>query len=100
MVRPKPVTFDKVKIDRAFVSRITSDRASGHIVRAIIAMCDGLELEVVAEGIELSEQWTSLRDLGCEFGQGFFFARPMDGDAVLEHLASRAGDGAVAGDAP
>jgi EAL domain-containing protein (putative c-di-GMP-specific phosphodiesterase class I) len=56
-------------------------------------------LDVVAEGIEQPEQWTSLRDLGCEFGQGFFFARPMNAEAALEHLAAAIlGEGPVASD--
>jgi diguanylate cyclase (GGDEF)-like protein len=50
--RLRDFTFDKVKIDRSFVCRITSDTASEHIVKAIITMCNGLNLEVVAEGIE------------------------------------------------
>jgi len=45
-----------------------------------------MALEVVAEGIEIREQWTSLRELGCGLGQGFYFARPMDVDAALEYL--------------
>ena len=45
-----------------------------------------LNLQVVAEGIELKEQWHALRDLGCTFGQGFYFARPMDTAATLEYL--------------
>ena len=53
---------------------------------AIIAIGDSLSLEVVAEGIERPEQITSLRDLGCELGQGFLFARPMSHDALFEYL--------------
>ena len=44
--------FDKIKIDRAFVSSITADKPSEHIIRAILAMCEGLGMDVVAEGIE------------------------------------------------
>jgi diguanylate cyclase (GGDEF)-like protein/PAS domain S-box-containing protein len=90
---------DVLKMDRSFLHDGATPETS-ELASAVLALGTTLRLQVVAEGIELSEQWTSLRDLGCEFGQGFFFARPMDGDAVLEHLASRAGDGAVAGDAP
>ena len=50
--RLRDFTFDKVKIDRAFVSEITTDRPSEHIIKAILAMCEGLDLKVVAEGIE------------------------------------------------
>ena len=41
----------------------------------------------MAEGIEFSEQWDTLRELGCGLGQGFYFARPMDIDATMEFLA-------------
>ncbi len=62
----------------------------------MLALGTTLNLSVVAEGIELPEQWTSLRDLGCEFGQGFYFARPMDAEAALEHLtAANLGEGPV-----
>ena len=90
---------DVLKMDRSFLHDGATPETS-ELASAVLALGTTLRLQVVAEGIELSEQWTSLRDLGCEFGQGFFFARPMDADAVLEHLASQAGDGAVAADAP
>ncbi|MEV4608222.1 EAL domain-containing protein [Neorhizobium sp. LMR1-1-1.1] len=84
--RLRDFTFDKVKIDRAFISRITSDRASEHIVRAIIAMCQGLDLAVVAEGIEEQADVDMLRTLGCGMGQGYHYGRPVDGAATLRYL--------------
>src|SRR5690606_34990974 len=63
--RLRDFTFDKVKIDRAFVSRITTDRASEHIIKAIVAMCEGLDLQVVAEGIEEQAEAEKLKALGC-----------------------------------
>ncbi|OJT96338.1 MAG: GGDEF-domain containing protein [Rhizobium sp. 63-7] len=82
--RLRDFTFDKVKIDRAFVSRITTDRASEHIVKAIVAMCDGLDLEVVAEGIESGIEAKKLRAMGCAMGQGYFYGRPADAAATLD----------------
>ncbi|MBW6420904.1 EAL domain-containing protein [Rhizobium sp. XQZ8] len=84
--RLRDFTFDKVKIDRAFVSRITTDRASEHIVKAIIAMCQGLDLEVVAEGIETPEDAEKLNGLGCGMGQGYYYGRPADGNVTLRYL--------------
>ncbi|WP_105374152.1 putative bifunctional diguanylate cyclase/phosphodiesterase [Neorhizobium huautlense] len=84
--RLRDFTFDKVKIDRAFVSRITTDRASEHIVKAIIAMCEGLDLQVVAEGIETNADADKLRELGCGMGQGYYYGRPADGAATLRYL--------------
>ncbi len=84
--RLRDFTFDKVKIDRAFVSRITTDRASEHIVKAIIAMCDGLNLAVVAEGIEEKADADKLSELGCAMGQGYYYGRPADSNATLRYL--------------
>ncbi len=85
--RLRDFTFDKVKIDRAFVSRITTDRTSEHIVKAIIAMCDGLDLQVVAEGIEERADAEKLKALGCAMGQGYYYGRPVDAAATLLYLA-------------
>jgi diguanylate cyclase (GGDEF)-like protein len=84
--RLRDFTFDKVKIDRAFVSRIGSDRVSEHIIKAIVTMCDGLDLEVVAEGIEERVEAEKLRKLGCGMGQGYFFGRPADAAATQRYL--------------
>ncbi|MCX8996314.1 EAL domain-containing protein [Rhizobiaceae bacterium BDR2-2] len=84
--RLRDFTFDKVKIDRAFVSRIATDRASEHIIRAIIAMCDGLDLAVVAEGIETQTEADMLKALGCRYGQGYLFGKPVDAAATLAYL--------------
>jgi diguanylate cyclase (GGDEF)-like protein len=87
--RLRDFAFDKVKVDRAFVSRIVADRASEHIVKAIIAMCDGLELEVVAEGIENSSEASKLQGLGCGMGQGYFYGKPADAVTTLRYLAEK-----------
>ncbi|WP_371074323.1 MULTISPECIES: putative bifunctional diguanylate cyclase/phosphodiesterase [unclassified Sinorhizobium] len=84
--RLRDFIFDKVKIDRAFVSRINSDRASEHIIKAILSMCDGLDLEVVAEGIEDYAEAVKLRALGCGMGQGYYYGKPADSIATLRYL--------------
>jgi len=84
--RLRDFTFDKVKIDRAFVSRITTDRASEHIIKAIVALCDGLDLQVVAEGIEELAEAEKLKGLGCGMGQGYYYGRPADSMATLRYL--------------
>lgn len=78
--------FDKLKIDRAFVSSILDDRPSEHIIRAILAMCEGLGMDVVAEGIEEEAQAQRLIQFGCAGGQGFLFGRPADADATLAYI--------------
>jgi EAL domain-containing protein (putative c-di-GMP-specific phosphodiesterase class I) len=74
---------DILKMDRAF---LTKEHEDSGLAGAIIAMGNSLNLEVVAEGIEFPEQIGSLRDLGCELGQGFLFAKPMNRAALVEYL--------------
>jgi diguanylate cyclase (GGDEF)-like protein/PAS domain S-box-containing protein len=78
---------DILKMDRSFLIGGATPEMS-ELASAVLALGTTLKLDVVAEGIEQPEQWSSLRDLGCEFGQGFYFARPMDAEAALEHLAA------------
>ncbi|MDW9666987.1 EAL domain-containing protein [Sinorhizobium meliloti] len=85
--RLRDFSLDKVKIDRTFVSGISTDRTSDHIVKAIVSMCEGLELAVVAEGIEHSSEALKLKALGCGLGQGYFYGKPADADATLRYLS-------------
>jgi predicted signal transduction protein with EAL and GGDEF domain len=78
--------FDKLKIDRAFVSSILDDRPSEHIIRAILAMCEGLGMDVVAEGIEEEAQADRLIQFGCAGGQGYLFGKPVNANATLGYL--------------
>jgi EAL domain-containing protein (putative c-di-GMP-specific phosphodiesterase class I) len=79
--------FDALKIDRSFVGRITESEQSLQIVRTIIELARVLGMDVVAEGIETVEQYQVLLKLGCRFGQGYLFARPMTVETVSELLA-------------
>ena len=83
---------DILKMDRSFLREGATPEANG-LATAVVALGSTLSLEVVAEGIELSEQWETLRSLGCNLGQGFLFARPMDAEASLEFLAEHANIG-------
>ncbi len=73
---------DILKMDRSFLG---SGPVSG-LANTIVALGASLELDVVAEGIEHAEQWERLAELGCDLGQGFLFARPMDVGATLAFL--------------
>jgi len=66
---------------------VTSGLAS-----AVLGLGQTFAIEVIAEGIEYPEQWTTLRDLGCELGQGFYFARPMEQDRVVAYLEAQASE--------
>jgi EAL domain-containing protein (putative c-di-GMP-specific phosphodiesterase class I) len=75
--------IDILKMDRSFLS---AEHADSGLAAAIIGLGNSLNLDVVAEGIELPEQMAALRNLGCELGQGFLFARPMNQKALSEYL--------------
>lgn len=69
--------LDQLKIDQSFVQNLHADSSNAAIVRAIIEMARVLELEVLAEGVETSEQLTFLRNAGCDLYQGYLFGRPV-----------------------
>jgi EAL domain-containing protein (putative c-di-GMP-specific phosphodiesterase class I) len=69
--------FDVLKVDRSFVSRMAEGDQTLEIVRTIVELARVLGMDVVAEGIETREQYRLLRQMGCRFGQGFLFAKPM-----------------------
>ena len=79
--------IDTLKIDRAFVSRMDTSRESSEIVRTILTLAHNLRMSVVAEGVETSAQIKQLRTLGCEYGQGYFFHRPMMATAAEKLIA-------------
>ncbi len=80
----KKFPIDFIKIDQSFVRDMVADPSDQAIVEAIIVMAHKLGLKVIAEGIETVEQCDLLRSAGCDFGQGYLFARPMPaGDLIL-----------------
>ena len=79
---------DSLKIDRTFVSQMQSDRRSHEIVETIVTLSNRLGIEAIAEGIETQQQLDLLAQLGCEFGQGYHFARPMPADKLDAWLQS------------
>jgi EAL domain-containing protein (putative c-di-GMP-specific phosphodiesterase class I) len=74
--------FDLLKIDRSFVTNSSEDRNGNEITRAIIGLGKTLHVGVIAEGIETDEQLVHLRQLECEFGQGFYFSQPLDTEGM------------------
>lgn len=79
---------DILKIDRSFVSGLIAGSQELAVTRAIVELGQALELKTVAEGIELAEQLLHLRSMHCDLCQGFYFARPLDGEA-MEALLTR-----------
>jgi diguanylate cyclase (GGDEF)-like protein/PAS domain S-box-containing protein len=83
-----------LKIDKSFVDGITHDSDRATLVSAIIELGRSLGLKTVAEGIEELDQLTQLTALGCDVGQGYHFARPLDSDGFEHMLAGAANDAA------
>ena len=80
---------DALKIDRAFVSRMTEDEGNEAIVQTILILASHLGMDVIAEGIETIEQLNLLRSLQCEYGQGYFFSKAVDSIAATLLIESQ-----------
>ncbi|MFN2500534.1 MAG: putative bifunctional diguanylate cyclase/phosphodiesterase [Pyrinomonadaceae bacterium] len=78
--------FDIIKIDRSFVTRMNTDRDSRSIVETIITLANKLGKTIVAEGVETENDKALLREVACEFGQGYLFSRPLNREDALAYL--------------
>jgi diguanylate cyclase (GGDEF)-like protein len=86
----KHYPVDSLKIDRLFIDGLGQDTQDTAIVHAVIAFAKTLGLKVTAEGIETAEQLEQLRALGCDYGQGYYFAKPLQQGSVEPFLQARA----------
>ncbi|WP_245798692.1 putative bifunctional diguanylate cyclase/phosphodiesterase [Sphingopyxis flava] len=77
--------IDVLKIDRSFVDHMVEDRDKAAIVRTIQSLAEVLGMKTTAEGVETADQARLLSALGCDFGQGYLFARPMDGPEAFAY---------------
>jgi EAL domain-containing protein (putative c-di-GMP-specific phosphodiesterase class I) len=84
----KRFRFDVLKIDQSFVAGLPHDPDDVSLVKAILAMAKGLDLKVVAEGVENQDQLSFLTLQGCDLAQGYFLAKPMNDEEFLNHLTS------------
>ena len=82
----KNLPFSKLKIDREFTTHVDERRDSRAICTALIELCRGLDIAVLAEGVETREEVETLRNLGCAMFQGFFFARPMPSEEFMRTI--------------
>ena len=74
--------IDEVKIDRTFIRDIETCKKNQHIIRATVDVAESMDAEVVAEGIETSSQFDTVRKLGCHRAQGFFLCEPMQATMI------------------
>jgi EAL domain-containing protein (putative c-di-GMP-specific phosphodiesterase class I) len=78
----KRLPADAIKVDKSFVGGLGEDAEDTAIVRMIVELAHTLGMEVVAEGVETEEQAALLREMGCDFGQGFHFSKPLPPEDV------------------
>lgn len=79
---------DTLKIDKSFVQRLNLESENIGLIPVIISLAKTMNMNVVAEGIELVDQLEILRELDCGFGQGYFFAKPLPGEQLIKFLSS------------
>ncbi len=77
---------DTVKIDRSFVRWMHMDEQSEQIVRSVVGLAHNLRMEVVAEGVEEIQHVAMLRELGCDYGQGYYFSVPLEAHEAEEYM--------------
>ena len=82
-----PISF--LKVDRSFVDGLGTDENDSAIVRATIALAHGLNLRVVAEGVETQDQLARLAELNCDLVQGYLFSKPVGADEFAKFLGMK-----------
>ncbi|MEM6781710.1 MAG: EAL domain-containing protein [Pseudomonadota bacterium] len=88
--------IDKLKIDRSFIKNMHDDANAMALVKSIISLADNMNMVTVAEGVETKEDVNIIRDLGCIEAQGFYFAKPMANQDIIELLKNWHGNELVA----
>ena len=91
----RELPFDVIKIDKSFVDELASSADGMAVIHATVNVVRNLGMTSVAEGIEEQAQVGILQSLGCDFGQGYYFSRPVAGDKLLEVMAARTGESPV-----
>jgi EAL domain-containing protein (putative c-di-GMP-specific phosphodiesterase class I) len=93
LAREKELPFTELKIDRSFIAHCDTDVLNAGLCETIIEFAHRFNISAVAEGIETKGELQTLRDIGCDMAQGYFFARPMPKDKfakmVLEHTKQK-----------
>ena len=85
----KDMPLYELKIDQSFVMTMLDEERSRSIVETIVALSHTLNLEIVAEGVESAEIASELRSMGCQIGQGYYFAKPMPASEVMPWIVEQ-----------
>jgi EAL domain-containing protein (putative c-di-GMP-specific phosphodiesterase class I) len=85
--------IDALKIERSLVHDMHSDRTVTDIIETILALARKMKLNVIAKGIETVRQADHLQELGCKYGQGFYFSQPLEAKAVPQFLRRQVAPG-------
>ena len=86
----KQIPAAEIKIDKRFIGTVALDETDRQIVKTVIALAHALGMRVVAEGVDSAEAVATIAELGCEMAQGFYIARPMRGDLIVEWIEHHA----------
>lgn len=80
--------INTLKIDRAFINGLNVDIEKMDIIRTIVALACSLDMDVIAEGVETCQQMYQVKALKCNFGQGYFFSKPLDSEMAAALIAA------------
>ena len=83
--------IDELKVDKSFIQAMSTDPNAETVVRAIVDLARSLKLDVVAEGVETTQDADVLRSIGCVTAQGYLFSRPLTADKLTVWLDARKG---------
>ena len=88
LTRLQSFPIDTLKIDRSFVSKLGKNGQNLEIVQTLINLALHLGMNAIAEGIETPEQALIMKNLGCHYGQGFLFSKPLNSDDIVKSIAN------------
>ena len=88
MAQLRELPFDTLKLDRSFVTGLGGERssASNAIISSLLHLSRSMGMSVIAEGVETRAEWKALQQLGCQYGQGYLFARPQSQRLLLRSV--------------
>ena len=84
LLKDLPIQF--LKLDKEFIRNLNENKNNNLIVEAIIKLCDVMSLKVIAEGVEVKDQLEVLKEMGCDYIQGYYFHKPMALKELEIHL--------------